>query len=441
MAAMKACGRASTPILLPMFLVIASSLWNPAAAFATLHVFCTQENCADGNSPWGELMPDQNGALYGTAWGGGTYDKGVIFELAPNAPGKNWSLQVLYNFCSLADCADGQGPLGGLIRDQRGDLYGLTSGDAAGGPVYAGTAFELVAIAHGAGWKLKVLHTFCQSGVCADGVSPRGTLTYVGAGGGAPYDGTSPLYGVTLAGGKHDSGVAFALMPDAGTKRWKEKVIYNFCSLGGEACTDGRQPQWGLTAGTFGNLYGTTAQGGAASGGTAFELAPNGDKTKWAETVLHNFCEGANCKDGEFPVSGLLMDASSALYGTTRQGGAKGYGVLFKLVPEGTNSTYSVLHEFCAGRCNDGAYPSGRLAMDSAGNIFGTAEYGGKGEGTVYEYSGSGLRVIHKFAYNGYCTEGCNPYTGVTIDGAGHLYGSTIWGPELAPGTVFMLRR
>src|SRR5260370_1173244 len=116
-----------------------------------------------------------------------------------------------------------------------------------------------------------------------------------------------------------------------------EQTLYKFCPQPG--CTDGTNPDFGsLLMDNAGNLYGTAGGGTGYYGGTVFKLAPTG--TGWTETVLYRFCPqgGSNCSDGAAPSSGLIMDGAGNLYGTTARGGAGGSfgGTVFKLAPTGT---------------------------------------------------------------------------------------------------------
>jgi uncharacterized repeat protein (TIGR03803 family) len=192
--------------------------------------------------------------------------------------------------------------------------------------------------------------------------------------GGAPYaglirDSAGNRYGTTQSGGASNAGVVFRLSP-AGT----ETVLHSFTySHSGEA--DGALPDAGLVRDGAGNLYGTTAAGGAACHypgcGVVFKLSPTG-----TETVLYTF---TGLADGAGPVGGLLRDTAGNLYGTTSEGGAKSSacstqtcGVVFKLSPIGT---YTVLHTFTGGA--DGANPTAGLILDTAGNLYGTTAKGG----------------------------------------------------------------
>ncbi len=207
------------------------------------------------------------------------------------------------------------------------------------------------------------------------------------------------LYGTTQNNGINQGGTVFELTPTGG-KRWKYRVLYPFCTLA--SCADGSVSKAGLIADTAGNLYGTTSQGGQFSKGTAFELMPNANRTKWKFKLLHAFCSagGTSCTDGSIPLSGLTYagaasgtpyDGTSALYGTTVDGGraSPGSGVVYQLVPNGGGANETVLYRFCPkSPCSGGASPEAGVTVDGAGDLYGTTAVGGKnGLGTVFELS------------------------------------------------------
>ncbi len=425
-----------------------------AYTFKTVHSFCSLNNCKDGVGPGGLLL-DQSGNLYGVAEEAGPHHgHGVIFELVQ---GKKF--KILYGFCAHNDCSDGKQPFAPLIEDTAGNLYGTTPSGGAHG---LGVAFELSPNADRSVWTLQVLYNFCSQGGsgCTNGNGPSSGLTHAGAQTGVAYDGVSPLYGITLVGGSANKGTVFQLTP--GQPGWFETVLYDFCSQGGAACTDGALPRGGLLVDPAGNLFGTTNEGGAnhlsdgdSGAGTAFELISDGHI--WTETVLYNFCAAANCKDGGAPAAALIQDASGNLYGTTSQGGractnpasvGATCGVIFKLVPNGTASQETVLYRFCRrDDCGDGAFPAASLLMDSSGNLFGTAYAGGghdaepdgMGGGVAFELSGSHLHVLHAFCAQGgsACTDGYEPLTNLVMDSSGNLFGTAFAGA--GEGTVFKL--
>lgn len=132
---------------------------------------------------------------------------------------------------------------------------------------------------------------------------------------GLTRDARGNFYGVTAFGGDYDDGAAFEL------SKGKERVLYSF----GQP-HDGTQPNSRLVRDAEGKLYGTTVEGYEASAGVVFEIATDG-----TETILHTFCSESNCTDGEYPYGDLIMDGQGNLYGTTADGGAHGYGVIFKI--------------------------------------------------------------------------------------------------------------
>lgn len=210
------------------------------------------------------------------------------------------------------------------------------------------------------------------------------------------------------------------------------KVLYTF---GTNGPNDGIEPNGGLVFDVAGNAYGTTVQGGAFGGGTAFELSPQKDGT-WQEAVLYNFCSLSNCSDGYYPESGLISDSSGNLYGMTTYGGPHGSGTVFEISPssrQGGGWTEQLLWSF-PGANVDGLNPYGGLAFDAAGNLYGTASGTvTEGAGVVFELSPGpngwteSLPHIFCLSYPD-CSDGAEPMAGVTFDKAGNLYGTTVAG-------------
>jgi uncharacterized repeat protein (TIGR03803 family) len=417
-----------------------------------LHSFPTLRN-RDGIGPAG-LLRDSSGNLYGVSLDAGAHHgHGAIWELTAGR-----SFKALYGFCADHDtCSDGERPGAPLIIDTAGNLYGTTSYGGANGR--GGTVFELSPKDRGF-WTLHTLYNFCSQANCADGAGPSG-LTYAGAAAGVPYDGVSPLYSTTAGGGTGQQGTVFRLVP--GQPDWSETVLYNFCTQGGAACSDGAFPAAGVLVSNSGSLFGTASQGGAfpiqtgdQGAGVAFELTQNGGS--WTETILHNFCALKKCADGGEPSAPLIEDSAGNLYGTTVQGGrpckistiaGATCGVIFKLVPNGTLSQETVLYAFCARKaCGDGAQPEAALLMDSSGNLFGTASEGGGqggdagtlGGGTAFELTAGQFHVLHKFCSDGVsCTDGWQPVAALVTDAAGDLFGTTGDGGSVGDGELFEL--
>jgi len=236
-------------------------------------------------------------------------------------------------------------------------------------------------------------------------------------------DAKGNLYGTTLYGGAYSGGTVFELTP-AGA----ETVLYSLW----RRSRDGHRPYAGLVMDEEGNLYGTTVDGGARSGGTVFKVTPAGK-----ETVLYSFCSRSGCSDGYQPYAGLIQDTEGNLYGTTYQGGTHNYGTVFKLTPAGTET---VLYSFCSrSGCRDGYYPYDSLVMDNEGNLYGTTSDGGANGagGTVFKLTPAGTEtVLYSFGSHG---DGSRPYAGLIMDTEGNLYGTTIFGGADDSGTVFEL--
>jgi uncharacterized repeat protein (TIGR03803 family) len=207
-----------------------------------------------------------------------------------------------------------------------------------------------------------------------------------------------------------------------------ESILYAFS--GG---SDGGTPYSTLTLDSSGNLYGTTFNGGANAAGTVYELSPSADG--WKETVLFSF----NGKDGDGPYSGVIFDAQGDIYGTTAFGGAHGSGTVYelKLSSKGVWKE-TVIHNFGT----VGKTPQGNIVFDKDGNLYGTTFYGGRyGKGTVWELSPNGKggwisKTLHTF---GAASDGANPYAGVTLDAEGNAYGTTWIGGANNAGVVFEL--
>jgi uncharacterized repeat protein (TIGR03803 family) len=240
-----------------------------------------------------------------------------------------------------------------------------------------------------------------------------------GVDGGQPYaglvrDATGNLYGTTVYGGASNYGTVFKVDTTG-----RETVLHSF--TGG---VDGAKPESSLVLDGFGNLYGTTTGGGASGYGTVFKLSKTGK-----ETVLHSF-GGA---DGATPLAGLIRDSNGNLYGTTYFGGAWGPGTVFKLDRAGKEK---VLYSFTGGA--DGGYPRGPLVRDKAGNLYGTAAFGGNSPyGVVFKIDAAGTyRVLYRFQG---APDAAQPEAGLFRDANGNLYGTTTSGGAYGYGAVFMV--
>ena len=264
-----------------------------------LHTFA---GGSDGANPTGDLIFDHAGNLYGTASCTTAICRGSVYELKP--AGGGWTETILYAF-SVG--SDGYYPIGGVIFDNAGNLYGVTN---AGG-IFWGTIFELTA--SGSGWTETVLHNFQSA---SDGAFPVGGLI---------SDSSGNLYGTTGAYGPQGGGAVFELSPSNGI--WTFDLAYDFhCS--GDICYSLPGPQANLFMDSSGNLFGTTTQDGAYGYGNVFKLTPQA--VGWTYTSLHDFTGGS---DGAVPYSSVLEDANGNLFGTAAEGGTYGKGVVWEITP------------------------------------------------------------------------------------------------------------
>ena len=196
---------------------LASALANPT--LKTLYAFCAKTECTDGDRAMATLLRDQSGNLFGTASASGGVLDGSGFALFFDSATQKYKFKVIHHFCASGACSDGSDPEAGLIMDVTGNLYGTT---ATGGAFNDGTIFELIQT-QPEKYKLKTLYNFCSQANCADGEIPEARLTYEGAQTGALYDGSSPLYGVAEHGGAGGAGVAYQLKLPTGAKKRKYK--------------------------------------------------------------------------------------------------------------------------------------------------------------------------------------------------------------------------
>lgn len=335
----------------------------------------------DGGAPVGGLTFDSAGNLYGTTYryGNPTYAGGTVFELSPpSATGGDWTYTVLYTFGDSGS-SDGLYPWGNLVFDSAGNLFGVTNGGGSGDKTFCGidgcgTAYKLTApVAPGGAWTETVIYNFAPSGA-PDGYGPNdvlfgaGRALYGTAGLGGPHGGgtffmlTPPAGGsgawternlyyfgnyksagasypnditpgpggiyfaTSQAGGSKEEGTVFELSKSS-SGTWTSTVLYSFQGSGTDGCT----PVAGVTLGGGENLFGTTTFCGSESQGTVFKLKPPTGTGAWTELILHNFTES----DGSDPFGNLLLSGGT-LYGTTEYGGPGGTsaaGVAFSVVP------------------------------------------------------------------------------------------------------------
>ncbi len=332
-------------------------------AFTGYQTTCTS---CDGSDPLGDLIMDGSGNLYGTTVDGGGSGS------SPVNPGSGVIYEVAPStqtetiLHALVGSTDGSAPQGGLLMDTAGDLYGTVKGNSTSGS--SGPVFK----------------------IAAGSQTPQYTGGYDSVGfasGGLVMDGAGNLYGVSTGIGNLTTppstcqtgcGTIYEIASGASTAT----VLYAFTGQ-----SDGLVPDGQLVMDSAGNLYGVTnggaAGGGATSYGTVFEYSP----ATHTLTTLYTFQGGT---DGANPIRGLVMDSAGNLYGVTQNGGSTstcpaGGGTLFEIAA-GTH-TETILYTFgCGGTAVAPTAPNNRLLMDGAGNLYGMTEYGGSaGNGAVYE--------------------------------------------------------
>jgi uncharacterized repeat protein (TIGR03803 family) len=318
---------------------------------------------SDGASPQGNLIFDQAGNLYGTTAFGGSSSCadgcGAVFRLAPAQGG--WTMTAIYKF--QGGTTDGQIPVGGLVFDKAGNLYGTTFyGGKPSCRDGCGTAFQLTPL-QGGNWTESVIHFF---GSEHDGAANPAA--------GLIIDGKGDLFGTTQYGGSAGHGTVFKLdSPTTQGGAWIEHVLHNF-----QETPDGSEPSAALIFDQKGNLDGTTTGGGASGYGAVFQLI-RGQDGGWTENVLYSFCSESNCVDGGLPLASLVFGDSDKLYSTTSSGGSTGWGTVFQLTPPATQGgiwTETVLWSFAKGK--DGSQPFAGLTLGKFSVLYGTTFYGGK---------------------------------------------------------------
>jgi uncharacterized repeat protein (TIGR03803 family) len=236
---------------------------------------------------------------------------GTVSELSPSSGG--WVETTLHTFPAFP--GDGEEPMGAVIVDGEGNVYGVTGTGGAGPNSIGGIVYELSPV--GGAWIENVLYNFCSSANCSDGEAPLAALT---------PDRHGNLFSTTSDGGTGDPkqcagfngcGTVFELLPSQ-SGGWSESVIHNF--TGKEA--DGSFPDQAVIFDPKGNMYGTTDSIGA--NGTVFQLV--NDNGLWTERYWTFMAPPAH-----YP-NGLLLERGN-IYGTTRFGGAHETGAVFEITP------------------------------------------------------------------------------------------------------------
>ncbi len=420
--------------LLAVFTALPTSF--ASAQETVLYNFSIQAN--DGYFPIGDLVADKAGNLYGATYAGGTSNSGMVFKLAkPSTKGGAWTETILYSFTGGVD---GGNPDGGVIFDSHGNLYGSTY--SGGGESYpSGVVYELSPPASGAKtWTETVLFNLGSS-PAAVGLNPQGSLA---------IDAAGNLFGVASQGGAGNSsncgdtgcGTVFELQPPSSAgEKWTLLDIHDF--LVGDS--DGIAPNT-IQLGPGGVLYGTTCCAYPDYySGTVFTLSPPASSGgAWTERILNSF---ASVGDGYYQNAVTPNGKAGGLVGTNAYNFGGGYGTVYLLTPtrnKGSQWDQTILYTFTDG--TDGARPMGGVVVDSSGNIYGTTLQGGTdNNGTVFELlppASSGgdwtFKTLYSFAGG---IDGSGPGGNLLLRG-GVIYGTTTGGGSTSNsgnGTVFSI--
>jgi uncharacterized repeat protein (TIGR03803 family) len=393
------------------YLLLAGLLCAATTIRASAQTYTVLDNFeySNGGASYAPLAQANDGNLYGTAQVGGTSGNGVIFKLTLSG-----AYTVFYNFCSLANCADGSQPVSGLLQATDGNLYGTTQ---FGGLINSscgsgcGTIFKITSAG-----LLTTLHSFAYR---AGGSPSLGGLV----------EGTDGnFYGTTKTGGSSELGTIFKITPSGAFT-----VLHNFA--GGS--DDGANPYSPPVEAGDGNFYGVTYYGGGGGNGTIYKITPTG-----TFTIINDL----GFDEDRYPVGGLIQGPSGALYGTTFWGGNEGLGTAFEVTLGGA---FTQLYSFCSFpvlNCSDGFDPTGTLTLGSDGNFYGVTQVGGgicqaPGCGTIFTMTPAGtLTTLYRFCSQSGCSDGWQPLNQSPIQATnGIFYGTTPYGGSINEGTVYSL--
>jgi uncharacterized repeat protein (TIGR03803 family) len=348
-------------------------------------------NGTNGQNPYAAVTLDGSGNIYGATRAGGANDFGTVFEVARGST----AITALASFS-----ATGGATYGGVTLGASGDLFGTTSGPPDGSsPLAGGRVFEIAA----GSTAVATVAAFDSIG----GTDPHSTVA---------RDGAGDLFATAEYGGANAMGTVFEIPKGS-------SALTTLASFNG---INGAHPVAGVTLDTFENLFGTTEAGGSSGYGTVFEIA-HGSNTI---TTLTSF----NGTNGKTPYAGVTLDASGNLFGTTNAGGASGDGTLFEIARG--SSQITTLVSFSGA---NGAFPQGGLTLDYAGNLFGTTGNGGTfNDGIVFEVATGSASITTVAAFDG--TSAKYPTGTLALDSSGNVYGVTAEQGAAAgsiPGTLF----
>ena len=319
---------------------------STSGGYTLLYSFCGEGSpCAStGANPTGGVTLGWDGNLWGTTYNGGKDGAGTAFKMTPAG-----DLTSLYSF---TNGKDDSAPTYTLLQGQDGNMYGVSEAQYEG---QYGSFFKLTT-------KGKIsAYPFDYT----DGSSPN-----------LPVQGTDlNFYGTTQGGG--NAACACGVIYKA-TAAGKITVLHNFSGYVSSTQYDGSRPIGILVEGADGNYYGTTYQGGEYNAGTVFKITPSG-----TYTLLHSFSFQAPTYDGQLPIAGLTLGTDGNFYGTTAYGGTQNGGAIFEITPAGKET---VLYNFCVVSCYDGFIPTTPMVLHTDGIFYGNTAGNSNGGSVFYSF-------------------------------------------------------
>jgi uncharacterized repeat protein (TIGR03803 family) len=404
------------------------TVWKIAHGTTTITVLASFGG-ANGEAPQAGVTLDSSGNLYGTTNGGGVYGYGAIWKIAAGTT----TLINLFSF----DSYNGAYPYGNVTLDSSGNLYGTTTGDPDGTAPY-GTVWKFGSST------LTTLYAFQNTG---DGANPIGNVA---------FDSTGDLIGTTknnilweclndggfavigmLNGTSNGSGVysgvtiasnGYIYGTAEGRGSGNDGTVWRAATMGTVANfngTNGSLSDSALVRDSAGNLYGTTESGGANNNGSVFKIAAGSSTI----TTIASF----NTTNGKTPVGDVALDSSGNIYGTAELGGSNSLGTVWKIASG--SSTITTIANFTG---TNGRHPSGNVTLDSSGNLYGTTSQGGaSSDGNVWKVASGSSTITTIASFAG--TNGTYPICGLRRDSSGNLYGVTSSGGADSDGTVWKI--
>uniref|UniRef100_UPI00291677EA beta strand repeat-containing protein n=1 Tax=Bradyrhizobium sp. SZCCHNRI1003 TaxID=3057275 RepID=UPI00291677EA len=343
-------------------------------------------NGSNGQNPVGGLVMDAAGNLFGSS----VYTSATLFELAKSGSGWSNSLTTLASL----------GSANSLFVDAAGNLFGAGLSPTNN----AGIVYELAK--NGSGWNSSVT-TLASFTAATSGSSPSGVI----------MDGAGNLFGTAQSGGSGGHGTVYEIVKTGNTYNSTPTVLASF------NISNGQSPFGQLILDSAGNLFGATAT-------TVFEIPKSGG-TYGPMTVLSTSVQG--------PTGGLIMDAAGNLYGIEGSGGASNNGAVYELAKTGNgySSTPIVLASFPSA----GLYPQGPLLMDGAGNLYGVSATSSTfGHGSIFKivktadgYDSTPVTLSTFVGPNGLFP------SQIIMDAAGNFFGEAQGGGAYGDGVIFKL--